>query len=364
MTPTRGRTNEEIGKAGDPLPPFRHHMIRQRVDRHGIIRPLEPAEELPGCKMTSADVGVVKQGPVRKWMQAKQQWDTKYASAKRKVQRRRAKEMAEGGFHEFPGEVPPPSALAGRIRGGDFEKEEKPKRSYGLGMWSMWGSKHDEQTIKNEEEADKEPETALATPFDGAGSRPLLDVEANEGDNRPRIGSRSRSRRTMVKDQHQTDGSADVENAPPLPASHSTVPLIITPMGHSSDIDTSKDRPKIDGIAMPFKLKRSGTEGGLPASSASIATIHSAQIPPMEDMRTTGAMTSGLNGSAGKGHERHISNNASPASTSIVNGSSEAAGETETSQMVLQNEQIKKEFESERPGLDSFSTAAEDLPRV
>ncbi len=41
-------TNASIGKAGDPLPPFRDHMIRQRVTRHGEIYPLPPAQELAG----------------------------------------------------------------------------------------------------------------------------------------------------------------------------------------------------------------------------------------------------------------------------------------------------------------------------
>jgi hypothetical protein len=31
--------------------------------------------------------------------------------------------------------------------------EEKKKKSYGLMMWSMFGSKHDELTIQREEEA-------------------------------------------------------------------------------------------------------------------------------------------------------------------------------------------------------------------
>jgi hypothetical protein len=80
--------SKTVGKAGDALPPFKQHMIRQRVDRHGIISPLEPESELPGCNLPPSEVGVIKEGPVKKWMNAKQEWDTRYASAKRRVQKR------------------------------------------------------------------------------------------------------------------------------------------------------------------------------------------------------------------------------------------------------------------------------------
>ncbi|KAJ2971749.1 hypothetical protein NUW58_g9330 [Xylaria curta] len=53
----------QVGKAGDPLPPFKNHMIRQRVSRHGVIRPLEPCNELPACNLDPNDVGVIKEGP-------------------------------------------------------------------------------------------------------------------------------------------------------------------------------------------------------------------------------------------------------------------------------------------------------------
>lgn len=41
----------EVGKAGDPLPPFHNHMIRQRVTRHGITLPLPLEDDLPGCQL-------------------------------------------------------------------------------------------------------------------------------------------------------------------------------------------------------------------------------------------------------------------------------------------------------------------------
>lgn len=147
---TRGTAQQEkavatVGRAGDPLPPFEHHMIRQRVDRHGRIYPLATKEELVALNLPVADVGVPKTGPVTKWMKAQGQWNSKFAKQKIKVQKQRLKEM-EKGFEGFDGETPPPTALAGRrVKGMKAEKAKK--RSWGMSMWAGWGSKHDSVTV-------------------------------------------------------------------------------------------------------------------------------------------------------------------------------------------------------------------------
>ena len=138
--------NDQVGKAGDALPAFKDHMIRQRVNRHGQIFPLDPPASMPALQISANEVGVIKPGPVKKWLSAKKQWDQKYAREKRKVQKQRAREMAQG-FQGFGNdEVPPPSALAGR-RGLSMPKEEKKTKSWGMSMWSLWGSSHDENTV-------------------------------------------------------------------------------------------------------------------------------------------------------------------------------------------------------------------------
>ena len=136
---------ERVGKAGDPLPHFKNHMIRQRVDRHGNIYPLRPATELPALQLAVDEIGIIKPGPVRKWMAAKREWDSKYATQKRRVQKQRIKEIAKGYPTFGDNDVPPPSALAGRR--GVYMPEEKKKRSLGLSLWSLWGSTHDEKTV-------------------------------------------------------------------------------------------------------------------------------------------------------------------------------------------------------------------------
>ena len=135
-----------VGRAGDPLPPFQKHMIRHRVDRHGAISPLGPPSSLPALQMSANEIGVIKPGPVQKWLTAKEEWDRKFAREKRRVQKQRAKEMAQG-YQDFGmDDVPPPSALAGR-RGLTMPKEKRTKRSWGMSLWSLWGSSHDKNAV-------------------------------------------------------------------------------------------------------------------------------------------------------------------------------------------------------------------------
>jgi acetyl esterase/lipase len=305
-----------IGKAGDPLPPFKNHMIRQRVDRHGNIYNLEPASELPGCNLAPSEIGVIKEGPVRKWMAAKREWDIKFASSKRKVQKQRAKEIAQG-YQQFDGgEVPPPSALASRIKTGVDLKEAKNKKSWGMSLWALWGSKHDEKTIGLEQEADKEPETTVASATDGAGARPLHDTKTTEGkklDIKKDATSRSRSRRRTVTDQNQTGNASDVdEDTPasellamkktrmgetgsnPLAPSftskdnemYANMPTITikTPTNEESELK----RPKAGGIAFPFSLKSHGATASMTTLTSSVG------VPPADDVRTPSAMESGV----------------------------------------------------------------------
>ncbi|OQV07520.1 hypothetical protein CLAIMM_11943 [Cladophialophora immunda] len=142
-----------VGRAGDPIPPFENNMIRQRVDRHGRIYPLAEPGELPALQMPPDQVGVVKPGPVRNWLAAKKIWDTKYARARSRVQKERVRALSSGKIKGFgAGEHPPPCALASRRTDKDLWAKKK-RKSYGLAMWSMWGSKHDESALKREEEA-------------------------------------------------------------------------------------------------------------------------------------------------------------------------------------------------------------------
>lgn len=150
----RGHELQQRGTIRDAdstnVPPFEKNMIRQRIDRHGRIFDLPPASDFLALNMKPEDIGVIKQEPVRRWMAAKEKWDTKFAAAKREVQRKRAKELSSGYFGIAEGEKPPPSAAAGRRKNGDIIVDtDKKKPSLGLKWWSSIGYSHDEKTVSS-----------------------------------------------------------------------------------------------------------------------------------------------------------------------------------------------------------------------
>lgn len=260
--------SEGVGKAGDPLPPFKDHMIRQRVTRHGASHPLAPESELPACTQKVQGIGVIKEGQVKKWLAAKHQWDSRFATTKAKVHKKIIKDMAHG-YHDFPGENPPPTALAGRRRLGEKFEEKKRIKSLGLALWSAWGSKHDEATVEREikaNEAHHEPETNVASPTDGQHARSVSDTLTRPPPSPHDDRSPSRSR--VVTDENQTD-----ENTP-----------IAELMAKRQETETASDllnvpatgttgkRPFVEGIAMPFTLKKE-------AETASMLTLNSAMSP-------------------------------------------------------------------------------------
>lgn len=149
----RGHKLQQRGTIRDAdstnVPPFEKNMIRQRIDRHGRIFDLPPASDFLALNMKPEDIGVIKQEPVRRWMAAKEKWDTKFATAKREVQKKRAKEMSSG-YLIVEGERPPPSAAAGRRKTGDTMVDtDKKKTSLGLKWWSSMGYSHDEKTVSS-----------------------------------------------------------------------------------------------------------------------------------------------------------------------------------------------------------------------
>jgi hypothetical protein len=369
----------KVGKAGDPLPAFKNHMIRQRVDRHGHIYPLEHPSSLPSCCLPPSEIGVIKEGPVRKWMTAKLQWDTKYASAKRRVQKQRAKEMMEGYQTFGYDEVPPPSALAGRRRKGDLYRDEKHKMSWGMSLWSIWGSKHDKEAMDREQHADTEPKSTTVTEAEGANARPLKDIETDKGkamaNQKQKDYSRSRSRRRTVTDEHQTDQPDEVDEnttvaellaikkanegttpndehlspnfiakqqiqdanfeGSPKAQTTSTPTILTTPpleerAPSDPQIEISKtNRPKSNGIAFPFKLNRSDTNKSLTGSVDSTTTI-----------------TSSLG--------------VTPLKAGIIEGKPSSAGDPDG--QAGNKGKGKENVKEERPVLESFVTANEGAP--
>ncbi|KAI9894091.1 MAG: hypothetical protein M1814_004861 [Vezdaea aestivalis] len=258
-----GLSTIQIGRAGDPLPSFRGHMVRQRVDRHGAIFPLGAPSTLPALNLPANEIGVIKEGPVGKWMAAKKKWDTKYAAEKRKVQKQRVNEMI-AGFEGFgDDEAPPPSALAGR-RIRNMPKEEKRKRSWGMSLWTIWGSKHDEKTrslisdanhqIKREEKAEQEPESSVIDPTGAADTK------------KPGIEHRSPSHQRAVTDEGQAlaTETASINDENTITAEillqNDEDPNLLGPTSavknkQTHDVKTLASlRPNAGPVAFPFKL--------------------------------------------------------------------------------------------------------------
>ena len=277
--PTRTSTESpmtKVGRAGDPLPHFKNHMIRQRIDRHGNAFPLESASTLPALQIPANEIGVIKPGPVQNWMNARKEWDSKYAREKRKVQKQRAKEMAQGYMGFGNDEVPPPSALAGR-RTANMPKEAKRGRSWGMSLWSLWGSSHDENTIEREEKADKQGDgvdttTVTQTP----GESTLTNTKSSDGKRTSK--SRSKSRRRTVSYSGQDTDSNDkptflAQRDDQVPTSSDSIHLspdaaLLAPH--------SPNRPSQGNKAFPFKL---GTHLMNNGANASTVTLMSQAAP-------------------------------------------------------------------------------------
>lgn len=319
----------EVGKAGDPLPPFRNHMIRQRVSRHGVTYPLAKAEELPGCRLKPEEVGVIKAGQVKKWLTTKQQWDRRYATNKARVHKKLIDDMV-AGYYEFPGEHPPPTALAGRRRDKDVKEKKKRVKSLGLALWSLWGSKHDETTMQRERQAgraDEAPETIAVTTSEGEGARPFSDIEYQAPLATPDGGARSRSRRRLVVDENQTEGGVDENTSvAELIAKRKQKERSSSPFLNVPETGASGKRPFIEGIAMPFTLKKE-------ADTASMMTLNSGMSPAPSS--------------------RPMSPRDSMSDVLSLKTTEAPAKEKETS-----------EAQAQRPGLDSFVTADEGVPQV
>lgn len=273
-------TATSVGKADDPLPPFEDHMIRQRVTRHGDILPLPPPEELPGCCMPRDQVGVVKVSTVRKWLEHKRRWDTRFKHAKARVHKKRLRDMAIGYEVFGEGEVPPPSALAGRRKLGAKEFERRKKaRSLGLSLWALWGSKHDEMTVQREHQAEKLPGLAAASASQGQGARAFIDLErqekaAREGRMAPATGETSRSRAWKILARGKEHGGAgapseeegadlraagpvgNVSNEEQQQQAPSSKPTGSLSPGGVPETGVTGKRVMIGGLATPFSLRR------------------------------------------------------------------------------------------------------------
>ncbi|KAG7126834.1 hypothetical protein HYQ44_000554 [Verticillium longisporum] len=256
--------------------------------------------------MDKRDIGVAKEIPVRRWLETKARWDSRYSSAKTKVHQQIVKDIASG-FVGCDGETPPPTALAGRRKVPAEQVDKKKKRSLGLALWSLWGSKHDEMTVEREQKADKRDavEQTTATQADRGVPMPSnVDGEADDATLAPPTSpGRPRSRSRTVVDEHQTSQQSELDDGvAPVDAlielrreagknqreeavvrgNDAGSPGMLSPTHVPSTVVAGK-RPFIDGYAMPFSL-------GKDADTASMLTLQSTaagpNVRPMSPLRT------------------------------------------------------------------------------
>ncbi|KAK3692652.1 hypothetical protein B0T22DRAFT_21273 [Podospora appendiculata] len=308
-TPIHTPPEKSIGKAGDPLPRFKNHMIRQRVTPHGVIYPLPPPSALPGCTMDASHVGVVKAGPVRKWLVHKRRWDSRFQKTKRRVHEQRMRDTAAGYEVYGAGEVPPPSALAGRRKLHSVGLDTKKARSLGLSLWALWGSKHDEATMLREREADEGVGVTPARPEEGDGARTYSDllrqeaVEPSRSVGRRRIVPlpRRRSRRRVVRDERQADEAEGEAEEGEKEDSDSDSPIsklfalrrgkgkagdgLLSPEATAAaaaahEVGSTGKRPIVDGISVPFSLGKNAETASMVTLMSSVDWGASGSRPP------------------------------------------------------------------------------------
>lgn len=68
-------------------------MIRERVSIHGVIRPLEPEDELSAFSLPTELIGVVSELAMRRYEDAKTRFDKKFARTYKTIEKHRKKHL-------------------------------------------------------------------------------------------------------------------------------------------------------------------------------------------------------------------------------------------------------------------------------
>lgn len=230
-----------VGRAGDPLPAFSKHMIRQRVDEDGNAYLLDPPTSYPVLQIPPSQVGAINPHLVKKWVAAKNEWDEKFAKHKQQVQKQRIKELAHG-LRDFNGESPPPCSLAAR-RAAPGVLAPQGKKSYTMSLWSLFASKHDKETIGRENKAEGgSRRRSVSAKQTGATDHP---ISAGHLDPKERQGEPVDQGVSSVGKEKDTDEASqvtprtapgDVQQSPPkLSVDKPMSPLLVLPDDDDDD---------------------------------------------------------------------------------------------------------------------------------
>lgn len=149
------QTGTMMESSSNNVPSFKDSMIREQIDFQGRIFELPPESQFPALQIPPEHVGVIKEGPVRRWLAAKRKWDSRFSKTKKVVDKKRAKEVAliKKAMGDGDGERPPPTALYGRMKrekvGEAAAAGGVGKESLGLKFWSLMGYRHDGKTVSS-----------------------------------------------------------------------------------------------------------------------------------------------------------------------------------------------------------------------
>lgn len=137
---------EYSGKVPLQRPGYQDQMIRERIGREGLLRPMEPASEMAALQLPPARLGLIYPATYDRFLRGHTIWDTKFKAETKRVTKKRAqlerrarrlleKAAAEGlltdcgdihasgarwtdlgsyGPADLDNEMPPPSAIVGR----------------------------------------------------------------------------------------------------------------------------------------------------------------------------------------------------------------------------------------------------------
>lgn len=70
-------------------------MIRERVSTLGVLRPLEPASEVPALCKPPELVGVISEASAKRYLEARIAFDKKFARASKNIERSRSKHLSK-----------------------------------------------------------------------------------------------------------------------------------------------------------------------------------------------------------------------------------------------------------------------------
>lgn len=71
-------------------------MIRERVSTQGVIRPLEPEDELPALQVPPDLIGALSERAIRRYVEGKERFDKKFSSTIKHIAKHRERNLKQG----------------------------------------------------------------------------------------------------------------------------------------------------------------------------------------------------------------------------------------------------------------------------